>query len=125
MKTFLLQFFTWWSGQTIGTRFHTWRHGERVGEDAYGNIYYQSKDDRRWVIYADQSEASQIGPGWHGWMHHRVDTPPAKEEYTPREWELEHKANMTGTVAAYRPKGSIMTPEQRPTVTGDYEAWTP
>ena len=26
MKTFLLQFFTWWNGQTLGTRFHTWRH---------------------------------------------------------------------------------------------------
>ncbi|RUV54669.1 NADH:ubiquinone oxidoreductase subunit NDUFA12, partial [Mesorhizobium sp. M5C.F.Ca.IN.020.29.1.1] len=23
MKTFLLQFFTWWNSQTLGTRFHT------------------------------------------------------------------------------------------------------
>ena len=32
MKSFLLQFFTWWHGQTLNTRFHTWRKGERVGE---------------------------------------------------------------------------------------------
>jgi NADH:ubiquinone oxidoreductase subunit len=56
MKTLLLQIFTWWSGQTIGVRFHTWRHGERVGEDANGNVYYQGGTDsegrtRRWVIY--------------------------------------------------------------------------
>jgi NADH:ubiquinone oxidoreductase subunit len=27
MKDWLLQIFTWWNGQTIGTRFHTWRFG--------------------------------------------------------------------------------------------------
>ena len=39
MKDWLLQIFTWWNGQTIGTRFHTWRHGELVGEDEFGNVY--------------------------------------------------------------------------------------
>ena len=37
MKSFLLQIFTWWNGQTMGTRFHTWRKGELVGEDDAGN----------------------------------------------------------------------------------------
>ena len=60
MKNFLLQFFTWWNGQTLGTRFFTWRKGERVGEDEYGNVYYRSNDDRRWVIYADRPEASAV-----------------------------------------------------------------
>jgi hypothetical protein len=67
MKTLLLQIFTWWSGQTIGVRFHTWRHGERVGEDANGNVYYQGGTDsegrtRRWVIYNGPSEPSLIPP---------------------------------------------------------------
>ena len=34
-------------------------------------------------------------------------------------------ANLTGTPAAYRPDGSILTPASRPKVTGDYDAWTP
>src|SRR5690606_898075 len=86
MKKFLLQFFTWWNGQTLNTRFHTWRKGRRVGTDQCGNVYYEGGVDsegrtRRWVIYAGVSEASQIPPGWHGWIHHRVDTPPSAENY--------------------------------------------
>ena len=34
----LKQIFTWWNGQTIGTRFHTWRFGTRVGQDEFGNV---------------------------------------------------------------------------------------
>jgi NADH:ubiquinone oxidoreductase subunit len=34
----LAQLFTWWNGETIATRFHTWRKGKRVGEDQQGNI---------------------------------------------------------------------------------------
>jgi NADH:ubiquinone oxidoreductase subunit len=58
-------------------------------------------------------------------MHHRVDTPPSKEEYVAREWEKPHQANLTGTPDAYRPKGSLLSGTERPRVTGDYDAWTP
>ena len=127
---FLLQFFTWWNGQTLGTRFHTWRHGTRVGEDQLGNIYYQGGKDsegrtRRWVIYKDYAEASAIPAGWHGWMHHRTDVSPADETYMPREWEKAHKLNLTGSADAYRPEGSMAASGERPRVTGDYDAWTP
>ena len=98
--------------------------------DQFGNVYYEGTTDsegrtRRWVIYNGYAEASAIPPGWHGWMHHRVDTPPTKENYARRDWEKEHIANLTGTPAAYRPDGSILTPASRPKVTGDYDAWTP
>lgn len=125
MKDFLLQFFTWWNGQTLGTRFFTWRKGEKVGEDASGNIYYQGPGNRRWVIYNGAAEASRIPPGWHGWMHHRTDVPPSQEDYSMRDWELPHVMNLTGTAGAYRPKGSIANQTKRPEVTGDYDAWTP
>jgi NADH:ubiquinone oxidoreductase subunit len=130
MKRLLLQIFTWWSGQTIGVRFHTWRNGERVGEDAMGNVYYQGGKDsegrtRRWVIYNGPSEPSMIPPGWHGWMHHRTDVAPPSETYTTKPWEKPHQENLTGTGRAYRPKGSILNQGARPTVTGDYDAWTP
>ena len=134
MKNFLLQFFTWWNGQTLGTRFHTWRHGERVGEDAFGNIYYRTKGgakdpalgfERRWVIYNGVAEASTIPPGWWGWMHHREDKPPTESVYTPRSFEKPHRPNMTGTSAAYRPSGSTLASGKRPAATGDYTAWSP
>jgi NADH:ubiquinone oxidoreductase subunit len=126
MKQFLLQFFTWWNGQTLGTRFFTWRKGEFVGADEYGNRYYRERSSRRrWVIYSGEAEASRIPAGWHGWMHQRTDIPPTEESYKPRDWEKPHLPNLTGTPAAYRPRGSILTSEQRPEVTGDYEPWTP
>lgn len=130
MKQLLLQIFTWWNGQTIGTRFFTWRKGTRVGEDELGNIYYEGTMTsfglpRRWVVYKGYADASAIPPGWHGWMHYRTDTPPTKETYVAREWQKPHQVNLTGTPNAYRPQGSIAATGQRPRVTGDYDAWTP
>jgi len=127
---FLLQIFTWWNEQTIGTRFHTWRHGKRVGQDEAGNVYYEGGQDsegrtRRWVIYNGYAEASAIPPGWHGWMHHRTDVAPSQQDYKAHAWEKGHRANQTGSANAYRPQGSIAAGGKRPTVTGDYDAWTP
>ncbi len=125
-KELLTEIFTWWNGQTLGTRFYTWRMGQRVGEDEFGNVYYQTKDGvRRWVIYKGEADASKITPDWHGWIHHRTDTPPTIESYRRRDWQKPHQPNMTGTVAAYRPKGSLASAKGRPAVTGDYDAWTP
>ncbi len=123
---FLLEVFTWWNGQTLGTRFFTWRKGEFVGEDQSGNKYYREREGkRRWVVYNGLVDASRVPPDWHGWLHYTVDTPPTDEAYTPRQWQKGHKANMTGTPQAYRPAGSILTPAERPAATGDYDAWKP
>ncbi|MEJ8476028.1 NADH:ubiquinone oxidoreductase subunit NDUFA12 [Roseibium algae] len=126
MKNFLLEIFTWWNGRTMGTRFFTWRKGEFVGEDEFGNKYYRERaGKKRWVIYNGVSDASKIPSGWHGWMHHRVDTAPVDETYYAKGWQKPHEANHTGTSLAYRPDGSILTPEKRPEVSGDYQAWSP
>lgn len=126
---FLKQLFTWWSGQTLNTRFYTWRKGEYVGTDEAGNKYYrapsalpQSIAERRWVIFNGYSEASAIPPGWHGWMHHRIAAPPSA--YMPREWQKPHVANLTGSAAAYRPPGSIAGGVQA-APEPDYQAWKP
>ncbi len=131
MLGFLKQFFTWWSGQTVGLRFYTWRNGEFVGEDEAGNRYYRAPSklpdsiaERRWVIYNGYAEASAIPPGWHGWMHHRVDTPPSETGYQAREWQKPHGPNMTGTASAYRPAGSLLSAKPKPT-DPDYEPWQP
>lgn len=110
----------------MGTRFHTWRKGNFVGTDQFGNKYYRDrKDERRWVIYNGVTEPSMIPPGWHGWMHHRTDVLPDEAAYEAHDWQREHRGNATGTAAAYRPKGSMASPGERPEVSGDYEPWSP
>ena len=130
MFRFIKQIFTWWSGNSINTRFFTWCHGKYIGQDIFGNRYYEGskhKDGyfRRWVIYKNYSEASMIPPGWHGWMHHRVDTPPTEESYDSYWWEKIHQPNLTGTVFAYRPVSSLNKTGTRSKVSGDYESWSP
>lgn len=123
---FLRQFFTWWHGQTLGTRFFTWRKGVQVGKDSQGNLYFKEKSGpRRWVIYNGQVEASRVPPEWHGWLHHTIDATPDEQGYESHDWELPHKPNMTGTPDAYRPEGSLLKSGERPKATGDYAAWKP
>ena len=134
MKDFLLRFFTWWNGATLNTLRYTRKNGELVGHDEFGNAYYRSRGgkidpslgfDRRWVIYNGVSEASMTPPGWNGWLHHTVDTPPSDESYVMRDWEKPHRGNPTGTAAAVRPKGSTLRRGARQASGGDYTAWTP
>lgn len=115
---------TWWNGQTIGTQIFTARHGVKVGEDEQGNTFYRSRDGkRRWVVYNGEAEASRVTPDWHGWLHHTWDEPPTERPIKRKAWEKPHQENLTGTLAAYAPPGSIRRPE--PLERTDYEAWTP
>ena len=129
---FLKQLFTWWNGQTLNTRFYTWRKGEHVGSDEFGNQYYRcpsalpdSIAERRWVIYNGYAEGSAVPPGWHGWMHHRIATPPSPEDYTAREWQKPHLPNLTGTKLAYRPPGSLLRGSKPAPAEPDYHSWKP
>tara|TARA_B110000503_G_scaffold4743_1_gene6275 strand:+ start:54 stop:437 length:384 start_codon:yes stop_codon:yes gene_type:complete len=116
--------FTWWDDQTFGTQLWTWRKGVKVGEDQQGNIFYKNKDDsRRWVIFNGPIEASRIDPDWHGWLHRTWNEPPTDKPLVHRSWEKPHQENLTGTVAAYAPAGSLR--QATPAPRGDYEAWTP
>lgn len=122
----LSRIFTWWNGSTIGTDLFTSRFGEKVGEDEAGNVFYQNAGGvRRWVIYNGDVEASRVSPDWHGWLHHTWDEPPSETPLRRKAWERDHQANLTGSEAAYAPPGSLRTSEERPRVTGDYEAWSP
>ena len=128
----LKQFFTWWNGQTLNTRFYTWRKGTFVGQDEQGNTYYKAKSavpdsipERRWVIYKSYSEGSKVGAGWHGWLHHRVDVAPPGENYSPQEWQKPHEQNLTGSAGAYHPPGSIAVGGRPQPRTKDYQAWKP
>ena len=123
---FFIEIFAWWRGNTWGTRLWTRLHGRQVGTDATGNRYFEGKDGRRIVLYNGYAEATSIPPGWHGWMHRRTDVVPTEESYRPREWELPHQPNLTGTAGAYRPDGSLLGVGRRGRRSpGDYEAWSP
>ena len=122
--TFLLRLLTWWNGQTLGTQLFTARKGVKVGEDAQGNVYYQTRDGkRRWVIYNGEVEASRISPDWHGWLHHTFKEPPTESPLPHKAWELPHQENLTGTPGAFAPAGSLR--RAAPVVRQDYEAWQP
>jgi NADH:ubiquinone oxidoreductase subunit len=124
----LLNIFTWWHGPGLGTRIMTRRHGNEVGRDAEGNIYYRrgaGATERRWVIYNGTPEATRIPPEWHLWMHKTVALPPTEAPLPPRIWERPWTPNATGTDAAYLPSGSLDAGGKRAKTTGDYRAWSP
>lgn len=128
----LTEIFSWWGGNTWGTRLTTWRIGRQVGSDSLGNRYFiQNKGvgplgvPRRWVVYKDLADASKVPSDWHGWLHHTVDTIPTDEAYVAKSWQKPHVMNMTGTADAWRPTGSILKSATRPKATGDYKAWKP
>lgn len=119
-----LRLFTWWDGQTLNTQLFTWRKGVKVGEDAEGNVFYTNSDgSRRWVIYNGEAEASRVSPEWHGWLHHTYKEAPSDRPLPHKAWEKPHQENLTGTVMAYAPPGSIRRPD--PVDRRDYEAWQP
>ena len=49
---------------TIGTRINTILFGNFVGQDEFGNKYYENRKGKRWVIYADEIDASKIPVEW-------------------------------------------------------------
>ena len=134
MINLLKSIFTWWNGATLGVRFTIGKHGRFIGEDDLGNRYYEDRDDsrsydvgrkRRWVIYRGYAEASKVPAEWHGWLHYTFDEPPTVAPLPTRIWEKEHQPNLTGTIHAWRPQGSLARGGERQAATGDYEAWVP
>lgn len=125
--------FSWWSGATFGTLFTVNRLGSQVGEDAFGNRYFEGKGakgaydgrQRRWVIYNGYADASKVPAEWFSWLHHTTPEPPTKENTPTRPWQKPHLPNLSGTPYAYRPAGSLAREGERHSATGDYQAWSP
>lgn len=116
---------------TLGTWLFTWLFGTLVGTDGDGNRYYRTRlgggrdrhgHERRWVVYRGENEASKVPPEWHAWLHHMAPAPlPAARA----PWQKPHQPNLTGTGAAYRPRGHVLRASRRAPATGDYEPWRP
>ncbi|KAG8235705.1 hypothetical protein J437_LFUL016323, partial [Ladona fulva] len=99
--------------------------GTLVGEDKFGNKYYENKmyfyGRNRWVEYADHIamdyDGSQVPAEWYGWLHYKTDLLPHKDPNRPKyKWMAEHKENKSGTSEAYMPYS---------TVPPKIEAWVP
>ncbi|WP_017930463.1 NADH:ubiquinone oxidoreductase subunit NDUFA12 [Robiginitomaculum antarcticum] len=131
MAKFFKRLFAWWDGATLGTLLQIARKGTKIGSDDYGNTYFEEKGSgydgrkRRWVTYKGYADASRVPSEWHGWLHHMFDAPPTVAPTAHYAWEKQHRPNMTGTVHAYKPKGSLDRGGKRDRVLGDYEAWKP
>jgi len=129
----LKSIFTWWSGVTIGARAQIGKGSRLVGQDDTGNKYYETVDrkfdydgrNRRFVIYKGYADASKVPPEWHGWLRHTFAEPPTRAPLRRRAWEKDHLPNLTGTIWAWRPQGSIARGGERPPAASDYEPWTP
>ena len=95
-------FFTWWNRQTFGTFLKTLFFGKLVGRDEFGNKYYKSKKDERWVIYSNNIEATKITSDWLLWIHHTIDKIPDKS-VKKFKWQKKHLENRTGSKDSYKP----------------------
>ena len=109
--------FTWWNKQTFGTFLKTLFFGKFVGSDDYGNKYYQNKQNERWVIYANNIEATKITSEWYLWIHHTIDKIPNKEE-NKYAWQKKHLENQTGTDKSFKP-----VKIRKNDIKKKYEAW--
>lgn len=101
----------------------------RIGEDSYGNLYYEKKNvsnknnfrQRRLVIYNGVVEASKIPQEWNAWLHHMTDKVPEKNNKDMPAWVKEHVPNLTGTPFAYEYKDK----KDSTKIKNTYSIWKP
>ena len=103
MLTLFKKIFVWWNQETIGTKIETLLFGKFVGKDHLGNKYYESKKGKRWVIYAEEIDASKIPVEWYSWIHSTQNKIEKKHDLEKYEWQKPHQPNLTGTESAYYP----------------------
>ena len=127
LKRSLKFLFTWWNGTTVGTKLHTYFNGIKVGEDYFGNFYYESKDKKnRWCIYSNESEASKISPEWNSWLRF-ISVARPKDSDTSHEWQKLFNGNLTGLDSVYKPRSvrNSVSKEDLDSYQSDYKAWKP
>ena len=127
IKKLLKFLFTWWNGNTVGTKLYTYLKGKKVGEDYFGNYFYESRDKRnRWCIYSYQSDASKISPEWNSWLRFITNSCPIDEAMT-YEWQKRFSGNLTGLDSTYKPEilRANKKNEDLDRYQSDYKAWKP
>jgi NADH:ubiquinone oxidoreductase subunit len=94
--------FTWWNKQTFGTFLKTLFFGKFVGSDEYGNKYYQSKKNERWVVYANVlKQLKLLQNGIYGCIIRLIKFQfKMNNKYL---WQKKHLENQTGTKNSFKP----------------------
>ncbi|KAG7801465.1 hypothetical protein KL944_003197 [Ogataea haglerorum] len=91
------------------------KSGVFVGEDDFGNKFYETKDPdeihmrTRWVEYKNfwDYDVSHIEPGWHYWLAYGTDTPPSKLK--PEEKAITYSLNKVHHYNYTQTKGAFVT----------------
>ena len=91
--------------------------GKFVGKDSFGNKYYESKQGKRWVIYANEVDASNIPVEWYSWIHFTPNKIEKNHELKKFSWQKSHQANLTGTDSAYYPN------KNKNAIVKKYKSW--
>lgn len=81
--------------------------GTLVGEDKYGNKYYENNQyfygRNRWIIYDAKHgvdyDASMVPAEWFGWLHYKTDVPPTQKAPVNYSWMPDHTPNTSGSSA--------------------------
>jgi NADH dehydrogenase len=77
-----------------------------VGCDEFGNQYFISKNNKRFVIYRGIAEPTKIPCEWHGWIHYTTNDTPMHVNTHKYSWQKIHLPNLTGTKNSYSPRNS-------------------
>eukprot|EP00088_Acartia_fossae_P023588 TRINITY_DN24586_c0_g1_i1.p1 TRINITY_DN24586_c0_g1~~TRINITY_DN24586_c0_g1_i1.p1 ORF type:complete len:152 (-),score=36.34 TRINITY_DN24586_c0_g1_i1:83-538(-) len=83
------------------------KSGKLIGEDKYGNKYYQNDQyfygRNRWIIYNPKHgvdyDASMVPAEWFGWLHYKTDKPPTEKAPVKYSWMPDHTPNTSGSSA--------------------------
>ena len=117
MLTNFKKIFIWWNQDTLGTRIKTILFGKFVGQDSFGNKYYESKKGKRWVICFGEIDASKIPVEWYSWIHFTQNKIEKDHDLKKYDWQKSHQPNMTGTESAYYPNKNKDVTEKK------YKTW--
>ena len=96
-------------------------HATKLNKPIIGLLQIRKK---RYVRYNGLVESSKIPPMWHAWLHYIDDKIPSKKRKL-FEWQKSHEPNLTGTIYAKKPKGSLSQVGLRQKSSADYESWKP
>lgn len=107
--------------------------GKKVGEDEFGNTFYESKKPSRyfgrymrWVLYNGIPEPTKVSVKWYSWLHHQENKAPTSEKSMKYKWMQHRSLNLTGSKLSYFPPGHFLSKNKiKPKSTGDYTIWIP
>lgn len=94
------------------------KEGTLVGQDRYGNKYYENTDlphgQHRWIEppqYEAQQlfDASNIPPEWHGWMHSTTDQVPSEDHKLPTGEAIVKRTDVPAHLNTHQVPESVRT----------------